>query len=230
MTDWWSYEPRDLLMFSPDVYYRHFELNNAALWPAQVLAVGAFLASLVLILRRSPWAGHVTAGLLAGAWAVVAIAYFHARYAAINLAAPYYCWAFAAQAVLLLIGGVVFGRLSYTARRTWPQYAGLALLVFALFLQPLIGLFAGRPWTGAELAGIAPDPTVLATLGAVLAADRVRWELLPIPLLWCAVTGATLATMESPEALLMPVAGAATLVAAMYRGLQSRRDKRAAKC
>ncbi|WP_108682708.1 DUF6064 family protein [Methyloceanibacter sp. wino2] len=227
MSEWWTYEPRDLLMFSPDVYYRLFELQNTDLWPAQILAVGAFLAGLVLIARRAPSAGRIVAALLAVAWAAVAFGYFHTRYASINLAAPYYCWAFATQAVLLLLSGVGFGRLGYTERRTGLQHFGVALLVFALFLQPLIGPALGHPWTGAEIAGIAPDPTVLATLGALLAADRIRWELLPIPLLWCAVTSATLITMGSPEALLMPVAGAASLVVAVCRGLQSRWDDRA---
>ncbi|ODR99444.1 hypothetical protein AUC68_05615 [Methyloceanibacter methanicus] len=230
MTEWWTYEPRDLLMFSPDVYYRLFELHNAAVWPAQILALAGGLVGLVLIARRASWAGRVAAGVLAVGWAVVAVAYFHARYASINLAAPWYGWAFTAQAILLALSGVALGRLAFTADRTWPQNVGVALLVFALLLQPLIGLPAGRPWTGVELAGLAPDPTVLATLGVVLAADRVRWELLPIPLLWCAVTGATLWTMGSPEALLMPAAGAATLLLGIWRSHRDWRDSRGAKC
>ena len=70
-----------------------------------------------------------------------------------------------------------------------------------------------------ELFGLAPDPTVLATLGVLVAADRVRWELFVIPVLWCAVTGATLWTMGAPEALLMPLAGLSTLILAAYRSL-----------
>jgi hypothetical protein len=60
---------------------------------------------------------------------------------------------------------------------------------------------------------------VLATLGVLVASDRVRWELLVIPVLWCAITGATLWTMGSPEALLMPSAGLFTLILAAYRSL-----------
>lgn len=230
MTEWWTHEPRDLLMFSPDVYYRLFELHNAALWPAQILALAGGLLCLVLILRRASWAGRVTAGALAVGWAAVAASYFHARYAAINLAAPYYAWAFAAQAILLALGGAGLGRLAFTAERNWAQTVGVALLVFALFLQPLLGPASGRPWTGMEIAGLAPDPTVLATFGTLLAADRMRWGLLPIPLLWCAVTGATLWTMGSPEALLMPAAAAATLALGIWRCHRDRRDNRAAKC
>jgi len=39
MSEWWTYRLSDLLLFSPRTYYRLFELYNAAIWPAQVLAV-----------------------------------------------------------------------------------------------------------------------------------------------------------------------------------------------
>ena len=45
--------------------------------------------------------------------------------------------------------------------RTNPT--GLALFLFALVLQPLIGPLLGRPWAQVELFGLAPDPTVVGT-------------------------------------------------------------------
>ncbi|MEM9591450.1 MAG: DUF6064 family protein, partial [Pseudomonadota bacterium] len=77
----------------------------------------------------------------------------------------------------------------------------------------------GRAWSGVELFGLAPDPTVVGTLGVLLAADRIRWELLVIPVLWCAISGATLWIMESPEALLMPLAGLLILLLGVSKSL-----------
>jgi hypothetical protein len=55
---------------------------------------------------------------------------------------------------------------------------------------------------------------VLATLGFLLmASGRAPRVLLVVPLLWCALSGATLSTMKSPEALLLP--SAALLVAGL---------------
>jgi hypothetical protein len=221
MSEWWTYQPRDLLMFSPDTYHRLFELHNGDIWPAQVLALAVGLFILALLIRRPSWAGRAITALLAGAWAFVAFAYFHEHFATINLAAPYYAWGFAAEALLLTVSGVALGRLTFDRARTGVQQAGLALFAFALLLQPLIGPLAGRPWSGLELFGTAPDPTAMATLGILLAADRIRWELLAIPVLWCAVTGATLQTMGSPEALLMPGAGLGTLLLAAYRSVRA---------
>jgi len=87
----------------------------------------------------------------------------------------------------------------------WINWVGVGLVVFALAAQPLIGPLAGRPWPQVEIFGIAPDPTVVATLGViVLACSWPKWLLLPIPILWCVVSGATAWVMQSSDAALMP--------------------------
>ena len=48
MSEWWTYRLSDLLLFSPQTYYRLFELYNAAIWPAQVLAIALGLAVVAL--------------------------------------------------------------------------------------------------------------------------------------------------------------------------------------
>ena len=43
-----------------------------------------------------------------------------------------------------------------------------------------------------------PDPTVIATVATLaLVRGRVRWLLLTVPLLWCAITAATLWAMKT---------------------------------
>jgi hypothetical protein len=61
----------------------------------------------------------------------------------------------------------------------------------------------------------------VATLGIVLAAARPLWGLLVIPLVWCAISGATLWTMQAPDALLMPVVAVFSLVLAVWRAIRS---------
>jgi hypothetical protein len=217
MSEWWSYDLSDLLMFSPETYYRLFQLHNQAIWPAQILALGGGIAILALMLGGAQWSGRAIAAVLAAAWLFVAASYF-TRLATIHLAASYFAWGFVAEAALLLLAGALGGWLTFAAKDAIAR-TGVAMVLFALLVQPLIGPLIGRAWPGAELFGIAPDPTVLATLGVLLAADRVRWALLVIPLLWCAITGATLWSMASPEALLMPSAGMVTLILAVWKSL-----------
>ena len=78
----------------------------------------------------------------------------------------------------------------------------------------------GRPWRQAEVFGLAPDPTALATLGLLLLllpSRCSRWLLWPIPLLWCSISGMTLATMGAREAWLMPLAALLAVAIATFR-------------
>jgi hypothetical protein len=86
-------------------------------------------------------------------------------------------------------------------------------LIVAIGLYPVIGPLAGRGWRQAEVFGIAPDPTAIATLGTILLAPgRKAGRLMMIPVVWCLISGLTLWTMESPEAWLPPAAALVALL------------------
>ncbi len=212
MSEWWTYSLSDFLMFAPRTYYRLLERYNADLWPAQFAAIAAGVALLVLVRRGGSAASRTTAGLLAAAWAWVAWAFLAERYATINWAAAWMAVAFALQGALLF---------AFALRRDGlaPAVAsrlGTAITALAVLAYPAIAVLAGRGIAAAEVFGLSPDPTVLATLGVLLRAPAAaRAILLPIPLAWCAVGGATLWTMRSPEWWLLPVAGTLAVVVAL---------------
>jgi len=177
---------------------------------------------------------------------LVAWAYLLERYDTINWAARYFAIGFAMQAALLIWTGVIRDRLRFATSnsqtplipaqagiqsprrelsifKNWvPAFAGtsgagIALFLYALAIHPLVAPLTGRPWTQAEIFGLAPDPTAIATLGILLATTGPRWPLLVIPLLWCAITGLTLWVMESPEAPVAPVAAIIAFTASLSR-------------
>jgi hypothetical protein len=216
MSEWWTYRPSDFILFSSETYRRLFELYNRDLWPLHFVALAAGVAVLVLVLRRSR--GRVVAAILAAAWLWVAWAFHLERYATIQIAARWFAAAFALEALLLVWTGVVHDRFRSAPEVRPIQRMGLGLFAFALFVEPLIGPLIGRDWTTVELFGLAPDPTAVATLGVIVfASDRIRWSLLVIPLLWCAVSATTLWAMREPDALVLPVAGAIALALAVWR-------------
>jgi hypothetical protein len=215
MSEWWTYTPSDFLLFSPRTYYRLFELYNADIWPVQILSLALGVVILALLRHGGAWRGRFVAAILAGCWIWVAWAFHLHRYATINWAATYFAAAFAMEALLLIWTGVIRDKLEFNAELPVMQRIGLGIYLFALLVQPLIGPLVGREWMQVEIFGVAPDPTVIATLGILLlAANRVFWELLAIPLLWCALSGVLQWTMESPDALVMPLAGLAVLFVA----------------
>lgn len=197
MGDWASYSLSDFLLFSPRAYWRMFELHNAEWWPLPLATLAAGIAALALVLFRPRQHAHWIALILAVLWAWVAWSFFWQRYATINWAAAYVAPAFALQAALLLVIGTWRDRLRFDRPRVIGA-VGNALSAFAILVYPLLSPIFGRPWIGAEIFGIAPDPTVLGTLGFLLLA-RGRWTfaLLPIPLLWCVASGITLWAIEA---------------------------------
>lgn len=215
MSEWWSYSLADLLMFSKRTYFRLFELYNRDVWPVHLLAAAIGVALVAAAVRGGERAFKVCAGLLALCWLWVALAFHAHRYAAINTAGLYFAAAFALEAVLLLWLGSLRGRL--VARGTLASKAGLALLLFGLIGFPLLAPASGRPWAQAEVFGVAPDPTVVATLGMLLLAGRRSWLLWPVPLLWCALSGATLWTMRTAHWWISPALALLALVLAVWR-------------
>ncbi|WP_026873417.1 DUF6064 family protein [Inquilinus limosus] len=223
MSEWWSYRLSDFLLFSPRTYYRLFELYNAAIWPAQIASVLLGLAALMLLRRGGPLGGSAAAAILAACWAWVAIAFHLDRYATINWAAPWAAAAFLAQAALLVWAGVIGNRLSAPSRLGPAGRAGIGIFLIALAAQPAIGPLLGRGWRQAEIFGVAPDPTAIGTLGLLLAAaGPARWGLMVLPVLWCAVTGATLWAMSAPDAWVAPAAALLTLALAAWQSLKAR--------
>ena len=221
MSEWWTYRLSDFLMFTPRTYYRLFELHNAEIWPLQIVTIAAGLAALWLVWRGAY--GRVIAAVLAAAWIFVAWAYHFERYATINTGAPYYAAGFAGEALLLAWFALRRDGLRFDRQPAPVRWTGLALLAAGVALYPLLAPLLGRPWTQAEIFGIAPDPTAVATVGALLLAkDRIAW-LLVLPLLWCAITALTLWTMQAPDAAVPALALVFGAAAAIWRWGQGRR-------
>ncbi len=219
MSTWWTYRPGDFLLFSPRVYWRMFELHNAALWPVHVLTLAAGLAMVLVMLRPTHSPARWMALALAIVWAFVGWSFLWSRYAAINWAMAYVAPAFALQAALLLTVGTISNGLVLEQRDAVGS-AGLFLAVIGIVAYPLLPPLFGRPWSGTEVFGIAPDPTAIATLGFCLAGNgRLVSILVPIPLIWCLFSGLTLLAMDEAQAYVPLLAAAIVILALILRAM-----------
>lgn len=194
MSEWATYTLSDLLMFSARTYYRLIELYNLAVWPMHLLAITAGIAIVLCALRDD--GGRIAAVVLGLCWMWVAWEFHAGRYATINSAALYFAAGFAIQGVLLIFAGRL---------RAIRNPVGVGLLLLALFGYPLLAIFGGRPWQQGEVFGIAPDPTAAVTLILLALSPRAHWALWPVPLLWSAISGATLWTMQVRDAWVLPL-------------------------
>ena len=207
MSEWWTFRLYDFLLFTPQTYYRLFDLYNAAIWPAQIVAVAL---GVLLVLMCARGAGRPVALILAAVWLWVAVAFLALRYATINWAATYASWGFGVEAALLLWIAI---RGRFDPPPAYARTAGLGLVLFAVFVEPLSGLLLGRPLGQIELFALTPDPTVVATLGALLTLrPKRRWLLIIVPVLWCLFTGLTLLAMSARDWWIAPAAAVLVVV------------------
>jgi hypothetical protein len=214
MSEWWTYRLKDFLLFSPRTYDRLFELYNTAIWPAQIIAFGLGVAIWGLLIRASAGSSRWIAGVVAAAWLWVAIVFQMGRYAKINWAATYFGWAFVLEAALIVWFGLFRGRLTFGQPADRAGWLGLGLFLFALWAQPLAEVLLGRSWQRLEIFGVTPDPTVIATLGLLLLAKGQGRRLsIVVPVVWCAISGATLWAMKSSEAWIPPLAAVLAVIA-----------------
>ncbi|MEL6216170.1 MAG: hypothetical protein AAFQ99_10905 [Pseudomonadota bacterium] len=195
MDEWLSYSLADFLLFSPEAYWRLFELMNNALWPLPVLLPAILLVAAIITVKAWKYAGWAVGFIVAICWAVVANVFFTSHYAAINWSVPWITPLVWLQACLVL---VLFPGLRFT---TGARYWWLACGIVALSLAyPIVGLAAGRPLAQSEVAGLAPDPTALMTLG-LLALSSLTWRvflLSILPVCWLLFSAATLVAMAEP--------------------------------
>lgn len=210
MSEWWKYHISDFLLFSPRTYYRLMERYNEAVWPGQFATLALGVVILALLCRPAPQRRRIIAGVVAALWAFVAVAFLWKRYARINWAATYFAWLFAIEAALL-------ATLTFRLSRDFAGRVGVGLFLFSLVVYPLLAPLLGRGWRQAEAFGVAPDPTVLATLGLLLMVERPpRWWTQVVPLAWCLMSGALLWAMGSPEVWILVMAAILVLGAARF--------------
>lgn len=222
MSEWWTYRLEDFLMFAPATYQRMFALYNAQVWPAQLPALALGVAVLwTLACRPSRWRWACL--LVAAGWLWTAWAFHWRRYAGIHSAAPWFAAGFALQALVLAWIARPGSPWRMRADAAWPRAIGLGLLGFAVLVQPWAALVFERPWQQAALFGLTPDATAVGTLGLLVLLQRPGpWpgQAGPclLPLLWCAVSAATLGTMAMPAWHWMAYAPLLALAAMAARG------------
>lgn len=200
MSEWWTYRLTSFLLFSPRTYYRLLELYNLSIWPGQLAGMAVGLAIIALLIGKRNYRERIIAGLLAACWLWIALAFHYQRYVQINWAATWFAVAFACEALLLVVVGVLGDRLVLLPARGATVWIAISIVAISILGYPMLAPLTGRAWTTAEIFGVAADPTAIASV-AVLARvrGRIRWLLLAVPMLWCAVAAATLWALNAPE-------------------------------
>jgi Family of unknown function (DUF6064) len=161
-----------------------FGRADTAAWPAQIVSYAAAVAIVALALWPRRWSSPLICGLAAAYFAWIGIGYFAWLSPGMNLAGV---WAgvFTAQAMLLVMAGVV--RRDLVIRPRWDVSSGLGgvFIAFALIGYPLVGVLGGHALRVVPLFGVSPCASVAFFFGLLLwAVPPVPAYLLFLPLAW----------------------------------------------
>jgi len=207
-----------MLPFTAEILFSSFGQYNQALWPLPILAPALALALIVLALRPVRHGARTIAALLALAWLWVGVGYHFLHFAALDFAAPVYGALFVLQGLLLAWTGVLRDRLVFGFGADLFGWCGLALALAAAVAWPVVDGLLGHGWESLRVAGLAPGPTAIFTLGLLLlTAGRTPLHLALIPLLWTLVAGATAWVLSIPQDLALPAAGVAAFALILWK-------------
>ena len=172
---------RESMPFSVEDFFAVFAAYNAAIWPLRIVAWVGGLVVDVMLLRPSRTADAFIFLICSARGVTRGIGQRLTLFAAVDPAAGWFAALFVLQAVLrvaapfLLRNDVVSGETV-----PGPTWVAGALILFALALYPLIGVFFGHRDTAGPVFGVAPCPTAIFTIGVLPIGDRkrMRWLLI----------------------------------------------------
>ncbi len=200
-----------MLPFDADALFAAFAQQNRVLWPAPAVVFVLTLGTVALAVRPRSWSAKLIGIALAVGWLWVAVGWHFLIFAGLNFMAPLYAAAFLAEAVFLA-WATWSGRLAFRFRHNPCGWVGLALAMVAVAGYPWLDRFAGQDWAAVRIAGLAPCPIALLTIGLLLLSDgRKSLLLLLIPVLWTLVAGATGWSLGISHDAILPLASIAAI-------------------
>ena len=220
--DWPGYALADLVPFSRETWFALVAGYNREHLPAVGAGLGVGVLLLWLTARPECRRPRVALALLGLCWVWIGWAFLHRELGALLWAADWLAWGFAGQGLLMLAAALQPA--SDPGRRTGWAAPGWWMLACAVVLLPALARATGGGWSSIGWFGSAPDATVLGTLGVLtLLPGRSAWLLLPVPVLWCALSAGMLYVFGDPRWPLPLCAAALTmLLLARARTLYSR--------
>lgn len=195
------------LPFTQEEFFRVFAEYNRGVWPAQAALFVAALVALVASSRGGRRANRTVSLILGALWIWMGAAYHWLYFTDVNPGAWLFGTLFVLQGVLFCAAGLRSEPLRYELGPDgWGLLAG-ALIAYGLVVYPLLGLAVGHAWPSLPTFGL-PCPTTIFTMGLLLvAAPRVPWALLVVPVLWSLVGGSAAFTLGVVQDLALPLAG-----------------------
>jgi hypothetical protein len=190
--------------FTANEFLDVFAAYNEALWPLALLLWGLTAAVFTaFVVSDRAWM-RLTTLLLAGHWLWAGILYHALFFTAVNPAAWLFAATFVAQAVLIVPAA---STVTTTARRGSSRHMVSSALIFYSLLYPAIAWADGFVYPRMPTFGV-PCPTVILTIGFLVAVSTSSMLLSIIPVAWSVLGLSAVWSFGVHADLALPAAGA----------------------
>jgi Family of unknown function (DUF6064) len=175
------------LPFDESAFFNIFESYNNTIWPLQVIMYLLALLLMFLAYNRATYFLRTALMALSLMWFINGVGYHIVHFSSINKAALGFGAMFVVQA--FLFAGIAYKMpVAFQAIPPKRSMAAWTLIVYAMFIYPLIGYALGHVYPLAPVFGVAPCPTTIFTFGIMLLIhNRPKWYVYLIPLLWSVI-------------------------------------------
>jgi hypothetical protein len=205
------------LPFTVEQFLQVFKSYNQSIFPLQNIFYVLAILIIFLAVKKINGADRLINLILSFFWLWMGIVYHLIFFTAINKAAYLFGSLFIVQGVLFFYFGVIKQKLNYTFLQNKWGVLGLVLMLFALFIYPLLSYLFGHGFPLSPTFGV-PCPTTIFSFGVFLwSTGSFPKVLLIIPFLWSLLGFSAATTLGIKEDAALLVAGFLTTAILMFR-------------
>ena len=195
------------LPFTFEQFLDVFRQYNISVWPMQVLLIVLALVATYFSIFKKPYSDKIIVFILAFLWLWMGVAYHLIYFSSINKAAIFFGSLFIIQALLLFYFGVIKNKLRFQFNLNKYGVAGMALVMFALIIYPLLGYWLGHVYPSSPTFGL-PCPTTIFTFGILLfSSSRFPFTVIIIPAIWSIIGFSAAVSLGMKEDTSLLIAG-----------------------
>jgi len=194
--------------FSTEEFLKIFEQYNVSVWPMQIALNLLALIVIALVVVKNKKADKIINVILAFFWIWMGIVYHWLNFSTINKAAYFFGTVFIIQGLLFMVYGAVKPNIiNYKFRRHPVQILGMAFILYALVVYPVLAKSFGHVYPKTPTFGL-PCPTTIFTFGILLfSLKRMAWYMVIIPFLWSLIGFSAAISLGIKEDIGLIVAG-----------------------
>ena len=173
--------------FTLQQFLEVFKNYNLVVFPMQIILYLISAVAIYVVIKRNSKSDKIISIILSFLWLWMGIVYHIIFFTAINKAAYLFGGVFVIQGILFLIYGIFKNKFSFSFHQDKYGITGIALIIFALIIYPVLGYFFGHIYPSSPTFGL-PCPTTIFTFGLLLLnAKKCPVAILIIPFVWSVV-------------------------------------------